>query len=495
MKPRVVCHRALRLLVIPLLVLTVLFATNAQYFPKGFGVPGFRNIDRASTKPREARRHHVDRTARKSTSVVGQDQIPLDSLLSQSILEPPGDGESEDAELDDEQDLFDYNATAIPYRGDYRELFSLTTRDRKFYPIHMDGIGVYNPSLIPHPTMSDEWIALVSHPGPDEAVALYCSVGNLNDVLVCSSTPKKLTPPRSLKSEKCVGGLEYINLYAGPRDSRMFFGPDAPFVVYGSQSTWTCLGLWLQDIRPLLDVFRITESIGNKLFRGATELRRPLPYAPIEKNYFLFWDDEGKTYVHCDVHPQRSFAQVNFDGSVGKDLAPESVRHDKFCMAKYMPVPLSSLEGIHQATNSLSITLCRRSSVNCRPSNENTFIMTIFQHKTCYDYHSIYEPYVMLFRQSAPFELYAIGQRPFWIHGRTNLTKETHAKEYENHPEKMPVGHSEMFYLTTMSWKKHGRTYHGYLDDQLWLTFGIEDSRAAALDILAGDLLVDLAFC
>lgn len=397
-----------------------------------------------------------------------------------------------DDDEDNDEGWFDEDALAIPYRGDYRELFSLTTRDRKFWPIHMDGLSVYNPNIIPHPTKSDQWLVVATHPGQGKAEGLTCAAGPLNDVLVCSSAPQNLETAPSIEG-KCVDGNEYVNFYTGPRDARAFYGPDTPYVMYGSQSQYICVGLWMQDVRPLLEDFHISQGAGNKLFRTATELRRPSPVQSMQKNYFVFWASDGKVYAHYEFSPRRVFAQLDFDGSVGEDLAPHAASHDKFCMAKYMPVPLSNQENIEQASNALLITMCKRGK--CKPDNQNTFVMHIFQHKSYYQYHSLYEPYIILFNQTAPFEIYAIGQRPYWIHGRTNLTKETHAREYEEHPEKIPPGHSEMFYITSMSWKKHGQRYHGYMDDPLWLSFGIEDSRAAAMDVLAGDLFEDLAYC
>ncbi|EME38744.1 hypothetical protein DOTSEDRAFT_75479 [Dothistroma septosporum NZE10] len=499
-------YKTWSLLALQLVAFLLLFAIYWSYLPSRASTSGLPDSTLPRSRVRRPRSvaqrilapdgdQHTDRDTEGEHARTKDGLLAVEASKEQAQAEDGEDGEDDEKLQNDDDDLYDQDATAIPFRGDYRELFSLTTRDRKYYPIHMDGIGVYNPSLIPHPTKADQWVVIASHPGMGESEALYCALGNLNDVLVCSSAPQKMTPAKSIKSEKCVNGLEYMNFYTGPRDTRMFFGPGAPYVVYGSQSTWTCLGLWLQDVRPLLDIFHIVESVGNKLFKSTTELHRPPPFQAIEKNFFVFWSGEGKAYAHYDVYPKRSFAQIEMDGTVGKDLAPQAARHDKFCMAKYMPVPLSKLEDIHQATNSLSITLCGRFDPNCKPSDDNTFIMTIFQHKTCYDYHSIYEPYVALFRRTAPFELHAVGQRPFWIHGRGNLTKETHAKEYEKHPEKIPKGHSEMFYMTSISWKKHGRTYFGHVDDELWLTFGIEDSRAAAIDIVAKDLVADLAFC
>lgn len=100
----------------------------------------------------------------------------------------------------------------------------------------------------------------------------------------------------------------------------------------------------------------------------------------------------------------------------------------------------------------------------------------------------------MVFEQTAPFRVHAISAKPFWIHGRRGgVTRSRHAAEeswkvLEDQKE-------EMLYITSMSWKTQGQKYHGYMDDVLFLGFGIEDERTAAIDISAGDLLRDLGMC
>lgn len=54
---------------------------------------------------------------------------------------------------------------------------------------------------------------------------------------------------------------------------------------------------------------------------------------------------------------------------------------------------------------------------------------------------------------------------------------------------------TEMMYVTSISWKKHGQKYHGYADDVLFINFGIEDNKTAAIDVLAGDLFMELGAC
>jgi hypothetical protein len=161
-------------------------------------------------------------------------------------------------------------------------------------------------------------------------------------------------------------------------------------------------------------------------------------------------------------------------------------------MAAHMPFVREKLESIHQATNSLSITLCKRADPACTPTDANTFILTIFQHKSYYYMHSVYEPYVMLFEQVSPFSVYGISSKPLWISGRgkpgqwTNATFRTEASLKNE---------TEMFYVTSMNWRQQGQKYHGYLDDVVFLAFGIEDWTTGGIDVLARDLLRDLAFC
>lgn len=207
--------------------------------------------------------------------------------------------------------------------NDYRELFSITTRDRKFFPIYFGGDTAYNPNIIPHPTKHDMWIVVAQHEQSRETISvseeLMCVAGFLNGVLVCTETPIALPIAPSIAGV-CEGDLAYLNFRSGPRDARMFNGPDSPLIVYGSQSQYTCLGIWVQDVRMMLDSFRLERFALSKLFTVATELLRPAPWKGVEKNFFLFWDSEGKAFVHYDITPARVFAQLDFDGASAKTL-------------------------------------------------------------------------------------------------------------------------------------------------------------------------------
>lgn len=281
---------------------------------------------------------------------------------------------------------------------------------------------------------------------------MACNATLVDEVLTCIDEPQAL-PIQSTTAQSngslCPEELGYLTLNQGPHDARVFYGPaGASLVVYGSNSRFTCFGQWIQDFGGLVgsgsdrsdnDDERVVAAFMD---RAGTELQRPPPYGAIEKNWFLFWDTEGAAHVHYDIAPRRAFARLNDarDGSVGENHA--SAGDDK-CRARYLPrIEDAVHESIHQATNSLSVTLCRRADAGCTPDKDNTFIFTIFQHKTVHNFRGAYHPYVMLFRQTAPaFEVWAVGTRSLWISGRRVLAR----------------GDTDMFYITSMSWRDRAR--------------------------------------
>ena len=371
----------------------------------------------------------------------------------------------------------------------HREIVSTSTATKTYFPLTLGSHAVINPNIIPHPTLNDTWIIVAQqkksgNPNSGWHAELVCNaVFDLATSSLSCTEPPLLLPIASTIGKKCKGKLEYVNLNVGPHDARVFYGPDVPYTVYGSNSQFTCFGQWIQDFRLLVEWDY--ELSSPPQFRSGTELQRPESWGEVEKNFFLFWDNEGKAYVHYNVSPRRTFAKLESDGSVGSDLAPLAAIIDDKCMNAYMlKIADTEWESIHQATNSLSVTLCTRVDPLCFPNDDNTFIMTIFQHKSFYHYHGQYEPYVMLFKRAAPFEVYAISTKPIWINGRSHI--------------ELPDGkgvHSEQLYVTSMSWRNQGQKYHGYVDDVMFLAFGIEDSRTAGIDFTAGDLLQDLGLC
>ena len=428
----------------------------------------------------------------------GQDSLSSDD--SPYVDDPPTYGDEREGDQNYDGVLnFGFDDQGDDRAPEHREIFSFSTRDRRYFPIFAEGFGFINPNIIPHPRQYDMWVVVArqeqSRARSRSEKAMVCTAGFYEDVLICDADPEVLEIEPSVKGD-CQGDFAELNNRVGPRDARVFYGPEAPYIVYGSQSHYTCLGVWIQDARMLLDAFYIEQGTGSQIFKNATEVRRPGRWKAVEKNFFIFWDSEGKAYAHHDLYPRRVFAQLGIDGDVGEDLAPFAAAKDQVCYAKYMPHVAPELEYLQQATNSLEITLCRRKDAGCIPDDSNTFIMHMFHIKSIYDDHAVYEPYMLLFQRTAPFAIHAISQQPFWIHGREQLTVESGSIAFEGKKESdIPEDHPERFYVTSMTWKSHGQKYHGHIDDVLFLGFGVEDSRAGAVDVLAGDLLQDLAFC
>ncbi|ETN45812.1 uncharacterized protein HMPREF1541_09645 [Cyphellophora europaea CBS 101466] len=393
----------------------------------------------------------------------------------------------------------------------YHEIFSRSTPDGKYYALDFGDYRATNPNIIPHPHLPGSYI-LVAQQGRSEVentvwfAELSCtasfsprsspSASNtrtdssaISQAISCDISPLIL-PIALTVSPYCSGPIEHFGWNVGPHDARVVYGPHNPYVIYGSNSQHTCFGQWIQDLRLLVDWGR-EEGSPPQPYRTPTDLQRPGGYRAVEKNWFIFWNAAGDAYLHHDIYPKRVFAKLEADGSVGEDLAPISAETDEACLKMHMPEIPEAQESIHQATNSLSVTMCKRGQQGCETGVGNTYIMTIIQHKRFYSLHSVYEPYVVLFQPTAPYALHAISKKPIWIHGRGGPG--------EKRPKQVPAhvewDQTEMLYVTSMSWKSHGQRYHGHIDDELFVGFGIEDETSGLIDILASDLLEELALC
>lgn len=460
----------------------------------------------------------------------------------------------------------------------HTEIFSVSTKDRRYFPIRMGSAKVLNPNIIPHPRLEAAWIVVAQKMGDrdggddhdsnepglevEPSLELVCTAMFIDDALTCIEAdgrgfgePTTLpVQPTTGDPTKCTGELEFFNLNVGPHDARVFYGPRDPYTIYGSNSNFNCFGQWIRDFRGLVpeawgggrssssssstiddddwmassaassggddddDDNNNSEGGSSSTWSSGgspaahhhhefaspngTELQRPQPYGAVEKNWFLFWDSDNVHYVHYDMTPRRAFARLSGDGSVGdEDLGQHTAARDTACLARFLPDITETAgrphgpafhESLHQATNSLSVTLCRRADPGCVPDDSNTFIFAVVHHKVYRDFHSVYEPYVVVFRQRAPFEMFAVSSRPLWVSGRQTVPGGGGGGGLAGASK---ADTTEMFYVTSIAWKTKGLKYHGYVDDVMFLAFGIEDERAAGIDVQAGSVLANLGLC
>ncbi|KAL2164005.1 hypothetical protein VTH06DRAFT_3219 [Thermothelomyces fergusii] len=364
------------------------------------------------------------------------------------------------------------------------EVFSQSTADAEFFDLRFDH-DVFTPSLIPHPKVNDTWYMVAQLPAKRErggivwAREIGCLAQFYKGALMCIEKAQRL-PYKATPSRKCEGEAELLKRQRGPRDTRVFFGPTNPWTVYGSNSATGCYGQFIQDFRAF-DVLgpEWMASVAHRDFRIGSEIQRSPPSNPVQKDYFVFWDKHDTMHVHYDMFPTRAYAKLEPHGKTGPNLAGKTANSDSQCLRRSLPKLADKSESIRQATNSLRVTLCSRSDAKCTPDDGNTFIMTLVQHQTDFVEHSEYEPYVVLFRQRPPFELYAISRLPLWISGRTRN-------------QGLPT---DVVSVTSANWRDRGLNYHGYLDDVVMLAFQYGNRHPAAIDVLAGDLLVGLRLC
>lgn len=382
----------------------------------------------------------------------------------------------------------------------HHELFSASTASREYFELRFGDQKTMNPNIIPHPTRADTWIMVAQkYKTADEkpqwwfselvCAAAFSASDDGGVALACREPPTTL-PVAATGAGRCSGALDFFSLNVGPHDARVFYGPEAPYALYGSNSAHTCFGQWLQDFRALFPWDREVPPPAAP-FRVAAELHRPPPWAhPVEKNWFLFWDAAGRAYVHHDLAPRRVFAAVRADGTVGPDLAsstdsPAAAR-DAACLARRLPALAPADESLHQATNSLAVTLCRRADAGCARRPGNTVLLSLFHHKSFHRMQGQYEPYAVVFDDAAPFALRGFSAKPLWLAGRRR-------RGDDDDPEQRPP--TDMLFVTSIAWRDPAQTYHGFLDDVLFVAFGVDDERSAAIDVRAEDLLRGIALC
>ena len=133
------------------------------------------------------------------------------------------------------------------------------------------------------------------------------------------------------------------------------------------------------------------------------------------------------------------------------------------------------VHGAHQGTPMLSLTLCKRGE--CEPSVHNTLLMGIGQHRVN-NPDVNYDKRVVTWNATSPYEFHSIS-KPVVFAGTAdwNFTWAGGMVYYWNQTG-IPANRS-----------------HGFLDDEVWLSFGVADRESGWIDVKAGDLMNDHISC
>lgn len=158
-------------------------------------------------------------------------------------------------------------------------------------------------------------------------------------------------------------------------------------------------------------------------FLQLTEFRRPEPYAPMEKNWVLFFSPTQGSFVQYDLAPgKRTFGKLIGNGYVTRnstDILEES------CIENPYPIDtepfdwkaagdetLKFKDGWHQATNSLRLIMCKRTDLKCHSRPQKEVFISLIQRKRHNRYGLVarYERVAILWEGNGPFRVIAVGK-------------------------------------------------------------------------------------
>ncbi|KAK9475072.1 uncharacterized protein V1510DRAFT_409957 [Dipodascopsis tothii] len=190
----------------------------------------------------------------------------------------------------------------------------------------------------------------------------------------------------------------FLGLIQGYTDPRVFFSPlGEPLMIVGTNSKTACLGQFVVDLRTYIpDLAKKMEIEDVPIrFKEITELPRK-DRAEVEKNWFMLYDENNRVYVQHD-YDERSLSPVF--GEIA-NIAPPTPQclmglKEKFNMK-------DAANDIHQATNSLRVTLC---DFPCVPTIHNTVLVEIVHVKFKNYYELFYRRYAVVMNATAPFEI------------------------------------------------------------------------------------------
>jgi hypothetical protein len=131
---------------------------------------------------------------------------------------------------------------------------------------------------------------------------------------------------------------------------------------------------------------------------------------------------------------------------------------------------------VHQSTPMLSLTLCNRGA--CERSTRNTVALGMVQRR--YDRpaapYTWYDRRIAVYEAEPPYRMLSVSKK-LTYHGETDGT---------------------YIWTGSMTYRSGTRfppSNHGFLDDEIWLGFGVGDAAAGWLDISASELVVDHYLC
>lgn len=120
----------------------------------------------------------------------------------------------------------------------YNMISSVSTSNGDYFRIRFsDTVDGLNPSIVAHPTKLNTWIVIATRKSTSPLVTqIACEAVFKQNTLACVS-PITTLPIGSTASGHCGPPIEYFALSIGPRDARVFQGPEHPYIIYGKSQS------------------------------------------------------------------------------------------------------------------------------------------------------------------------------------------------------------------------------------------------------------------
>ncbi|KAJ4251490.1 hypothetical protein NW762_011477 [Fusarium torreyae] len=316
---------------------------------------------------------------------------------------------------------------------------------------------------------------------------------------------------------KDFGGPEHhcqrqpdMDRYIGPEDMKLFWTRTGePLLIFTHQvdDEIMCQGQFLIDVRAAMPELErvLGEEYSSRLppirFHEPTGLRREPPsgeeshpryqreknWAPAQSPFstddeLLFMVEPGQLFrwtsneepVESVVNAkdQRSAVEAPYPPNAG----PDETWHSQRSMTCMHDVMLDDRH-VHQSSPMLSLTLCNRGT--CEPNEQNTIMLGMVQRRSDPPAAPFtwYDRRIAVYEAAPPYRMVSVSKK---------LT-------YHGEMDGRYIWTGSMSYYTNQT--EFPPSNHGFLDDEVWLGFGIKDAAAGWLDIRARDLVADHYLC
>ncbi|KAH0355808.1 hypothetical protein KCU83_g1360, partial [Aureobasidium melanogenum] len=284
-----------------------------------------------------------------------------------------------------------------------------------------------------------------------------------------------------------------MDKYIGPEDAKLYWmHSGAPILVFTHQVPYEgeCQGMFMIDARAAVpELITAFDSHASSLpdieFTKPRQVRRPRQ--EVKETSWSYRFEREKNWVPFQHPPLADDSDTTNPNDFFFHVQAESPRIYRFVPdQKYVagvtepPAPQTCLkdnvaEGLHQGTPLLSLTLCKRGE--CAPDKHNTILLGLVQRRQVSPY-TWYDSRIVTWNATEPFAFRSVSKRVI----------------YQGTQEHQYNWNCGLIYHWNSTAVPQNRS-HGYLDDEMWVTYGVTDREAGWVDVMPEDLLKDHTMC